>query len=57
MSSDEIEFDDDDVIENATLCEACGDITEHEILKEKKLAMVVIYSKVYFMLKHNYTQD
>ena len=37
MSSDEIEFDDDDVIENVTLCEACGDITEHEILKEKKV--------------------
>ena len=37
MSSDEIEFDDEEIIENATLCEECGDITEHEILKEKEI--------------------
>tara|TARA_B100000900_G_scaffold58332_1_gene43880 strand:+ start:74874 stop:75653 length:780 start_codon:yes stop_codon:yes gene_type:complete len=37
MSDEEIEFDDDEVIENATLCENCRDITEHEVLKEKKV--------------------
>ncbi|MBT04185.1 MAG: hypothetical protein CMA92_00215 [Euryarchaeota archaeon] len=35
MSSDEIEFDEEDIIQNASLCENCDDITEHEVLKEK----------------------
>ena len=35
MSDEEIEFNDDEVIENATLCENCGELTEHEVLKEK----------------------
>ena len=39
MSDEEIEFNDDEVIENATLCENCGDLTEHEVLKEKMVVL------------------
>jgi uncharacterized Zn finger protein len=37
MSDDEIEFDEEEIIENATFCEKCNDIMEHEVLKEKNV--------------------
>ncbi|MDP6333572.1 MAG: HVO_0476 family zinc finger protein [Candidatus Poseidoniaceae archaeon] len=35
MSDDENEFEDEEVLENATHCETCDEITGHELLREK----------------------
>ena len=35
MSDDENEFEDEEILENATHCETCSEITGHELLREK----------------------
>ena len=35
MSDDENEVDDEEILENANFCDACNEVTAHELLREK----------------------
>ena len=37
MSDDENEFEDEEILENATHCESCNEMTGHELLREKPI--------------------